>query len=162
MTTIVRIPWARANLKNISSLVRISCPTLEVGSDLIVELDPRFFEGRQTLQILQYRSHELVSSLARLMDVTLAEENGSNGGDDSGGPSWEKLLQALLEAIRIERYAYKMGRLRHKEPNLFHGRIERIHALLTEAGKGNSLSSDQRFQQLSGAVRQVHVILRAA
>jgi hypothetical protein len=149
----VEVPWSRADLYRVSSLVRIRCPALSVETHLVVDLDAEFYEGRVKLRVLQYKAIEILESLAQLMKVMLPatplNAEGSGGGHSEH-------LSALLDGLRVERYSYKMARLKNSEPTSFRRTIDRVDKLLAVAKDHKSLSGELRLQKLIGVLEAIH------
>jgi len=153
------VPWARSDLYRVSSLIRICCPAHAVETHLIVDLDAEFYEGRGRLRALQYKANEILESLAQLMDVVLPTRSPP---PDGGGSSPHEQLAALLDGMRAERYAYKMSRLKTREPTTYRRTVDRVTKLITAAEADESLSSDPRFRKLIQAVECIHAELSRA
>jgi hypothetical protein len=147
------VPWPRADLYRVSSLIRICCPTHAVETHLIVDLDSDFYEGRVRLRALQYKAKEILESLAQLMDVVLPVTSSPPGGKEGG--HHEQLL-ALLDGTKAERYAYKMSRLKRREPNTYQRTIDRVIKLITAAKADEGLIGDPRFKKLIETVECIH------
>src|SRR5205823_3121716 len=92
-------------------------------------------------------------SLARLMDVIIPF---TSPPPDASGSSHHEQLTALLDGMRVERYAYKMSRLKTQEPTAYRRTIDRVTKLLTAAAADESLLSDLRFRKLIQAVESIH------
>jgi hypothetical protein len=150
----VEIPWEKSDLYRISSLIRISCPEHDVETHLIVDLDSDFYEGRARLSILQYKTNEIIESLAQLMDVVLPIEHIES--TSSGGNNHNERLAALLDGMRVERYAYKMSRLKTREPTNYRMTIDRVTKVLAAGKADKSMSSDPRFMKLLQVVECIH------
>jgi hypothetical protein len=147
------VPWARSELYRVSSLIRICCPAYAVETHLIVDLDAEFYEGRGRLRALQYKPNEILSSLAQLMNVTLPLM--TSPPDHSGGSHYEQLA-ALLDGMRAERYAYKMSRLKTREPTTYQRTVERVSKLITAAKADETLFGDSQFRKLLQALECIH------
>ena len=147
------VPWARSELYRVSSLIRIYCPAYAVETHLIVDLDAEFYEGRGRLRALQYKPNEILASLAQLMNVTLPEISAPP--DHSGGSHYEQLA-ALLDGMRAERYAYKMSRLKTREPITYKRTVERVTKLITAANADETLFGDSQFRKLLQALDCIH------
>jgi hypothetical protein len=148
-----KIPWAQGDLYRVSSLIRISCPTHSVETHLVVDLDAEFYEGRAQLKVLQYRPKEILESLAQLMDVVMPWKFPTPGSGDGGH---EEQLAALLDGIRAERYAYKMSRLKRREPTTYRRTIDRVATLIAAAETDENLSGDPRLRRLIQTVNCIH------
>ncbi len=153
LPTEVAVPWARSDLYRVSSLIRICCPAHAVETHLIVDLDAEFYEGRGRLRALQYKPNEILESLAQLLDVALPPR--STTPDGSGGSHYAQLT-ALLDGMRAERYAYRMSRLKTREPTTYRSTVDRVIKLLTAAKADESLLSDPRFRKLIQALECIH------
>jgi hypothetical protein len=149
----VRVPWLRADLYRVSSLVRIRCPSLGVETHLVVDLDSEFYEGRARLTILHYKATEIIQSLAQLMEVTMAAAPPKL---EAGSGDYHERLAALIEGLRVERYAYRMARLKKREPSRFRKTIERVDKLLAVARDDESLAHEQRLLKLIGVISYIH------
>jgi hypothetical protein len=153
------VPWVRSELYRVSSLIRIRCPAYGVETHLIVDLDAEFYEGRGRLRALQYKPNEILASLAQLMNVTLPEISAPP--DHSGGSHYEQ-LSALLDGMRAERYAYKMSRLKTREPTTYKRTVERVIKLITAAKADETLFGDCQFRKLLQALECIHAELARA
>jgi hypothetical protein len=149
----IKVSWPRRDLFRVSSLLRIVCLAHSVETHLIVDLDSEFYEGRANLRALQYKAKELLESLAQLMNVAIPETPPGNG---SGDDRHHKQLSALLDGLRIERYAYKMSRLKTRDNKAFRRTLERVNRLLGAAKDDDSLFGDAQFRNLIEAVQAVH------
>jgi hypothetical protein len=149
----LKVPWLRADLYLVSSLVRISCPLLGVETHLVVDLDTEFYEGRARLRVLQYQATEILQSLGQLMQVTLA---AAPTKCETGFGDYHERLSALIDGLRVERYAYRMARLKKREPSRFRKTIERVDKLLAVAREDESLAQEHRLQKLIGVLNDIH------
>lgn len=147
------IPWDGNDLFRVSCLIRIRCPAHDVETHLVVDLDDEFYEGRGRLRALQYGANELIESLAQLMNVVL-KPVPTPPGDGDGGHA--QRLAALLDGLRVERYAFKMSRLKVSEPRTYLQTIARVQKLLVSAREDAQLMSDRRFEKLIQTVEYVH------
>jgi hypothetical protein len=153
LPTEIEVPWSRGELYRVSSLIRIRCPDLSIETHLVVDLDSEFYEGRARLRALQYKAREILESLAQLMNVTLPPTPVSP--TDSSGGHYEK-LSTLCDGLRVERYSYKMARLKKREPINYSRTIERVNRLLTAAKVDESLSGELRLKRLISVVEDIH------
>jgi hypothetical protein len=153
------IPWARSEWYRVSSLIRISCPAYAVETHLVVDLDSEIYEGRGRLRALQYKANEILESLARLMEVVLPPISSPHDGSDN---NYREELAVLLDGMRVERYAYKMSRLRLRERTTFLKTVDRVTRVLTAAKADATLSSEPRFRKLIQSVESIHAALLRA
>jgi hypothetical protein len=87
------------------------------------------------------------------MNVALPEEVPPGNGSGDGH---NEKLSALLDGLRLERYAYKMSRLKTREPTTFRRTVDRVNKLLSAAKNDESLFGDFRFRKLVDALEAVH------
>jgi hypothetical protein len=153
------VAWDRSELYRVSSLIRICCPAYAVETHLIVDLDAEFYEGRGRLRALQYKPSEILASLAQLMNITLPLIPASPG---HGGGNHYQQLAALLDGMRAERYAYKMARLKTREPTTYQKTVERVTKLITAAKADETLFGESRFKKLLQALECIHANLARA
>ncbi|MEZ4749897.1 MAG: hypothetical protein R3B54_04520 [Bdellovibrionota bacterium] len=150
--------WGKADLFRVSSLIRIACPSLEVETHLIVELDEQFYEGRSRLGVLKYSASEILSSLAQLMEVQIPDEN-TKKSEVAPSAVFGRQLHVLLDGLRLERYAYQMSRLKIREPNTFNTKKIRVDRLLDELRKNEELRAERSLDLFCESLDKIHGIL---
>jgi hypothetical protein len=156
-TTPISIRWNESLLYLLSPVMRLRDPCSGVEVHVVLDLELRFFNGREKLRCLNYTPSEFVMSLARLMEFQLdgtsrGSTQGSSSGDDVG---------RFVRALRLERYLYRMGRLKHKSLAEFKSTLSRIERLLQLRPDDPRLLADHFVAALE-AIEHCHQVLYGA
>jgi len=152
----VSIAWDQSLLYLISPVLRLREPHTNAEVHLILDLDFSFFAGRTKLKCLSYTPQEFVNSLARLMEVHFV--GGSAVGDGDG--KRRNTVLRFLHALRLERYIYRVARLRKSNVNEFEMIVSRVDRLLDMVPPDKEVHGKE-LESAIVAIRQCHEVLRA-
>lgn len=126
----VRIPWDGKLNYLISPVVRLRDSNTGVEVHVVVDLQLHFFNGREKLKCLAYTASEFVLSLARLMDFQIEGDISPVKRGENDGDRDDDAVSRFVQALRLERYLYRMGKLKHQAPTEFHETMTRVENLL--------------------------------
>lgn len=127
-----------------------------ISTHLLVDLDPSLYEGRENLSALQFKKSELIQSLADALNISIPDEDSEPQETGQGG---SQSIFAILEGIRIERYALAMAKLKIRQPLVFISRINRTNRLLEKVEKSPDFKDEIVLKELVSSLRSVHVLL---
>lgn len=153
----VRVPWDEKLLYFLSPILRIRDRDTGAEVHLVLDLDVRFFDGREKLKCLSYSPSEFVQSLARLMEFSLDGHSDPSKGirdeiDD---------IARFIRGLRLERYLYRMGKLKCQSRAEFDATIARVERLL-ELKPSDPRLSKGAFSEAIRAIKQCHRVLHEA
>jgi hypothetical protein len=149
------VQWDSTLLYLISPLLRLREQRTGEEIHLILDLDLSFFSGRAQLKCLSFSTHDFIDSLSKLMEINLGRGVHSSAGQAKGKVS------AFLRGLRLERYIYRMARLRKNNMEEFFARMGRVDRLLTMLPADMALQESE-FQAAIQAILRSHEVLRAA
>lgn len=130
--------------------------TGSISTHLVVDLDSSLYEGREKLSALQFKKSELIQSLADALNIFVP---GEDSEPPKEGPGGSRTIAAILEGIRVERYALLMAKLKIRQPLVFASRMNRTNRLLDRVEKSQDFKHEKAFKNLINALRGVHVLL---
>jgi hypothetical protein len=152
---LVRRSWREDQLYLLSPVLRLLDPTSGATVHVVLDLDIRFFDVKGRLKCMQYTAAEFVQSLAHLMEVPL---NGVASNRQPGLPVDDDLTARFIEGLRLERYLYRMARLKYTAPKDYAVAIERVDRLLRLKASDSTLASSPLMDAIR-AIQRAHEVL---
>lgn len=152
---LVRHGWRIDQLYLLSPVLRLFDPASGAMVHIVLDLDIRFFDLKGQLKCMQYTTAEFVQSLANLMEVPLS---GVRGRRQPGFPVDDDLVSRFIEGLRLERYLYRMARLKHTAPKDYAAAIDRVSRLLKLKADDPSLVSSPLIDAIR-AIQRAHEVL---
>jgi hypothetical protein len=152
---LVRRSWQESQLYLLSPVLRLLDPASGAMVHVVLDLDMRFFDVKGRLKCMQYTAAEFVQSLARLMEVPL---NGVGSNHQTTLPEDDDLAVRFIEGLRLERYLYRMARLRYTAPKDYAAAIERVDRLLRLKAGDSTLASSPLMDAIR-AIQRAHEVL---
>lgn len=153
--SLVRHGWRADQLYLLSPVLRLLHPASGAMVHVVLDLDIRFFDLKGQLKCMQYTTAEFVQSLAHLMEVPL---NGVASRHQPGFPVDDDLAARFIEGLRLERYLYRMARLKHTAPKDYAAAIDRVNRLLKLKADDPSLASSPLIDAIR-AIQRAHEVL---
>ena len=152
---VVRRQYDAAQLYLLSPLMRLIDPDSGAQVHLVVDLDTRFVEGQAQLRCMQYTTEEFVESLARLMEVSI---DGGNHRTPGTPQESHDIVERFIAGLRLERYLYRMARLKHTSQQEFAETINRVDRLVALKADDPRMA-ETMFGAAMRAIRDAHGVL---
>ncbi len=152
---LVRHAWQEDKLYLLSPVLRLYDPVSGAKVHVVLDLDIRYFDLKGRLKCMQYTTAEFVQSLARLMEVPL---DGGAGSWQAGVQDDNNLVVRFIEGLRLERYLYRMARLKHVAPTEYLATFERVNRLLKLKADDAALKSPQLVDAILAIQRANEVL----
>lgn len=152
---VVHWQYDAAQLYLLSPLIRLIDPDSSVQVHLVVDLDIRFVEGQTQLRCMQYTTEEFVESLARLMEVSI---DGGNQRTPGTQQEPHDIVERFIAGLRLERYLYRMARLKHTVPQEYAETINRVDRLIALKADDPRMV-ETMFGAAIRAIRDAHGVL---